>query len=61
MAVNETTITSIHDIRALLSLLIQQIYDNDLTAGQANSTAILAAITTRDTAIQAATNLTDLT
>lgn len=60
MAVNETNITNIHNLRANLSTLIQQIYNNDLVAGQTNSTACKALMDALDIAVQAATNLTDL-
>ena len=61
MAVNETTITNIHTLRADLSTLIQQIYNNDLTGGKATSTAAKALMDALDTAVQAASNLTNLT
>lgn len=60
MAVNETTITNIHTLRANLSTLIQQIYNNELIAGKANSTACKALMDALDIAVQAATNLTNL-
>ena len=60
MGYNEVNIGRLDEIRTLLSTLRQQIYNNDLTAGQANSTAIVAVMAALDTAIQASTNLTDL-
>lgn len=60
MGYNETNIGRLDSIRALLSTLRQQIYNNDLTAGQANSTAIKALMDALDTAVQSSTNLTNL-
>ncbi len=61
MALQESTKGTIQNLRALLALLDAQVTDNLVTEGKANSTAILAAMGTLNTAIQAQTNFANLT